>query len=202
MVTSGMEQHLFTGGRLSDVLAKAADKATSRLAAWPADDLLNTPEADVVDQLVQLATVEVPSLQREKAHLEPPTEVTVHGVDFGRQLQATVTRFTLVVPIAGDPSLFGMSASRITGGALQGEIDRRGGSLRLHCDDPSDAGQAKTHFERTLDQIEQRLEWTRADIERHNQQMPKQIAPAVAQRRAKLLKDRELQASIGYPIKK
>ncbi len=195
-------QHLFAGSRLSEVLAAAASQATDRLAAWPPDDLLNMAEADVTDQLVELATVEVPSLARDEARLEPPAEVTVEARDFGRQFHATVTRFTLVVPVTGEPSLFGMTASRLSSGAILGGIDRPGRALRLHCDNPDNADQAKAYFERTLEQIEQRLEWTRADIQCHNQQMAKQLPAAVAQRRTKLLKDRDLQASIGYPIMK
>ena len=195
-------QHLFTGSRLSDVLAAAASKATDGLAAWPPDDLLNTAEADVTEKLIRLAAVEVPSLVRDEARLEPPAEVTVESMDFGRQIQATVTRFMLVVPVTGEPSLFRMRASTFSGGAILGEIDHRGMALRLHCDNPENAGQAKAHFERTLNEIDKHLEWTRADIQRHNQQLAKQLPAAVAQRRAKLLRDRDLQASIGYPIMK
>jgi hypothetical protein len=196
-------QNLFAGGRLSEKLSAAARKATDRLAAWPPDDLLGTAEADVAQQLIELAGFELPSLERDKAWLEPPAEVTVESRDFGRQLQITITRFTLVVPITGDPSVFGLIASRFSGGAIVAEvIDGSASTLRLPCDNPADASQAKASFDRTLDQIEQRLEWTRADIQAHNQQMAKQLPAAIAQRRAKLLKDRDLQASIGYPIMK
>jgi len=72
----------------------------------------------------------------------------------------------------------------------------------LHCDNPADADRAKAHFERALDEIEKRLAWTQADIRRHNEQLAKQLPALVSQRRAKLLRDRDLQASIGYPITK
>jgi hypothetical protein len=199
---SARVQHLFAGTRLSEVLSTAASQATDMLATWPPDDLLSIPEADITDQLIKLATMEVPSLAREDAWLEPPVEVMIEVRDFGRQFDATVTRFTLVVPVTGGPSLFGMTASRFSAGAVLGEIDQRANALRLHCDNPGTSDRAKAYFERMLDQIEQRLEWTRADIQAHNQQIVKQLPTAVAQRRAKLLKDRDLQASIGYPIMK
>jgi hypothetical protein len=199
---SAQVQHLFTGSRLSDVLAVAASRATDGLAAWPADDLLNRAEADVVEELIELATVEVPSLAPDEARIEAPAEVTVDVMDFGRQIQATVTRFTLVVPVAGDPSLFGMRASTFSAGAMLGQIDHQANALRLNCDNPKNGDEARAQFERTLDDIEKRLEWTRADIQRHNEQLAKQVPAAVAQRRAKLLRDRDMQASIGYPIMK
>jgi hypothetical protein len=127
-------QHLFAGSRLSEALAAAARNATDRLAAWPPDDLLNTAEADVTEQLVRLATIEVPSLARSEARLEPPREVMVESQDFGRQFSTAVTRFTLVVPVTGASSAFGMTASRLAGNAIPGAIDSFEGVLRLHCD--------------------------------------------------------------------
>ncbi len=193
---------LFTGKRLSEALAAAMQSATDKLAAWPPDDLLNTAEADVTEQLVKQATIEVPSLARSEARLEPSREVqaSVESRDLGRQHTVTVTRYTLVVPVAGATAAFGMTASRIAGSALQGTVDDFDRVLRLHIDNPDNHGQARAYFERTLDQIEQRLGWAQADIRAHNQQMARQLPAAVAQRRAKLLKDRDLQASIGYPI--
>jgi hypothetical protein len=195
-------QHLFAGSRLSEALAAAAKNATDKLATWPPDDLLNTAEADVTEELVRLATIEVPSLARSEAQLEPPREVLVESRDFGPQFNGTVTRFTLVVPVTGASLAFVMTASRIAGSVIPGAIDSFEGVLRLDIDNPVNADQARAYFERTLDQIEQRLEWTRADIQAHNQQMATQLATAVAQRRSKLLRDRDLQASIGYPIVK
>ena len=199
---SASKRHLFAGSRLSEALAFAAWSATDKLATWPPDDLLNTAEADVTEQLVELAAIEVPFLARGEARLEPSREVMVKARDFGRQFNVTVTRFTLVVPVTGASSTFGMTASRIAGSVVPGVIDDFEGVLRLHCDNPDNPAQARAYFERTLDQIEQRLKWTRTDIQAHNQQVAKQLPAAVAQRRAKLLSDRDLQASIGYPIVK
>ena len=125
---SASAQHLFAGSRLSEALAAAARNATDKLATWPPDDLLNTAEADVTEQLVSLATIEMPSLARSEARLEPPREVSVESRDFGRQFNVTVTRFTLVVPVTGASSAFGMTASRMAGSMIQGRSTFRGRS--------------------------------------------------------------------------
>jgi hypothetical protein len=195
--------YLFAGDRLGDVLFAAARQAEKRLAGWPADDLLSREEADVADQLISLATIEVPSLARGKAWLGPPREAHPYVGDATVRF-GTVTRFTLVVPVTGDPSLFGMRSGILSAGfsGIRGEIDHPGKALRLHCDNPGNPAQAKAYFDRLLDKIEQRLERTRADIEGHNQKMARQLPAAVARRRAKLLEDRDLGTSIGYPTKK
>ena len=194
--------NLFAGSPLSEVLTAAGSRAMDRLAEWPPDDLLNAEEEDVAEQLIRQATIQVPSMARDQAWLEPPAEVTIQAHDVRRQFHATVTRFTLVIPVTGEPSLFRMWASHFSPPEIQAAIDHGDRSLRLHCDNPDSGNHAKAYFEQTLDQIEQRLAWTRADIEAHNQQMAKHLPAAVVQRRAKLLRDRELQASIGYPIAK
>jgi hypothetical protein len=157
-------QYLFAGNRLAEVLSGASNRALDALASWPADDLLSIPEADLVRHLTELARLETPALARDEVRLESPAEVLVDATDWGRHFQATVTRFTLVVPVTGDPSMFGMTASRLSGGSLLGEIDRSAGTLRLHCNNPDSPAQARAYFERTLDEIEQRLAWTRAEI--------------------------------------
>jgi hypothetical protein len=173
------------------------------LASWQPDDLLNTPEPDVVERLVTKATVDVPSLLRASAHLAPVTEVKMIDTNNrGQNVVFTVTRHTLMVPVTGYPPLFGMRASRYSGGMPRGEVDQWNSSLLLNCDNPDNGEHARSYFERTLDEIERHLVWTTDDVERHNRQAAHQLATAVAQRRAKLLKDRELHASIGYPITK
>jgi hypothetical protein len=66
-----------------------------------------------------------------------------------------VTRFTLVVPVTGDPSLFGMRTGifspELAAGPIAGEIDHPSRVLRLHCDNPADADHAKAYFEWALD---------------------------------------------------
>jgi hypothetical protein len=198
---SASPQYLFFGLRLNEMFSAVAARAASQLAEWPADDLLSSGEADIADRLIGQATIELPSLARGKAWLAPPGEVTLHSEPYAGPW-ATVTRYTLVVPVTGDPSLFGMSPGFFTTATIRGEIDHTGMALRLHCDNPKNADQAKAYFDRLLDQIERRLERSRVQIRGHNQKMARQLPAAVAQRRAKLRADRRLGASIGYPIKK
>jgi hypothetical protein len=193
---------LFMGPPLSEVLVIVAGLAMDKLATWPPDDLLNTAEADVTKQLISLAAMQVPSVARDEARLEPPREVTVAASYLGQEDDATVTRFTLVVPVIGNPSLLWRTASRSSSDAIRGMIYDEDRAVRVWCDSPDSADQARASLEQTLDQIEQRLEWTRADIQAHNQHMARQLPAAVTQRRARLLKDRDIQASIGYPIMK
>ena len=196
-----MSDLFWIGRLLRDELSDALSNALSMLAEWLPDDLLTAAEADVTEQLVKLAAVEPPSLARAAAYLEPPAEVRLAAHDFGRFSRVAVTRFTLVVPIVGNPRLLGMAASHYSPSPIPGKIDESACTVRFHCDNLDDPEQIKAHFERLLDQVEERLGWTRADIQTYHRLMAKKIPAAVTQRRAKLLHDRNLHASIGYPIK-
>ena len=59
----------------------------------------------------------------------------------------------------------------------------------------------RQHLDSQLDKIEQYLSWSRGDIERYNARLRTDIASWVAQRRAKLLADRKLEAGIGFPVR-
>ena len=192
------------GKKLRDELASAAQMAVDMLIAWPPGEFLNAPATDLTDRLVRLATFRVPALVRSQAYLEPPGEITVPGEQVGRPVRtAVVTRFTLAVPIAGQASLLRMSASTASAPvAAYGAIDEQAGVLRLHCDGLHNPVAVKDYFERQLDQLDRLLSETQVAVVAHNQQMTEQLRTAVIQRKAKLLSDRNIQAGIGYAIKR
>jgi hypothetical protein len=59
----------------------------------------------------------------------------------------------------------------------------------------------KTFFDGRLDTIEQHLSWARADIGRYNANLRTLVRSGFTQRKARLLADRKLEASLGYPVR-
>lgn len=87
---------LFSKGRLNDLagslagfLGKASQATAQRLQSWDADDLLNTPVDDVVEQLVELGSVECPDLRVDDAFMLPATEVDQAVPGLGRTAHPT-----------------------------------------------------------------------------------------------------------------
>ncbi len=75
--------------------------------------------------------------------------------------------------------------------------------LRIAVDEPADdAASIRAQFEAQLDKIEMFLEWSRKQIEEHNAQIRTSVPDMVARRRAQLLATRNLQAKIGFPIRR
>lgn len=196
---------LFQGLPLRDNLVSAAQEAFDRLQNWDPDALLNGAETDVVDELLEAATFEVPTIDRAGAYVDEPKEVVQEfrriGGGVGKQI---ITRQTLIVPISGPVVFFQRTATIFSpSNPIAAQIDiEHPPKLLLHCDGVTDPAQIKAHFVGELDRIQERLAWTQADVEAHNKAMRAEIPARVAARRAKLLTDRNIQASIGFPIKK
>jgi hypothetical protein len=200
---------LFSAGRLNDPsggltdrLQKTGQAVAQRLQTWNADDLLNTPVDDVVDELVELASVHCPELLVEEKYFLDATEVDQKYGDWGEIRTRRVTRFVLVVPYEGDKDVFTLQANRWS--TMPPEVlELRDGELRLVIDDPpSDPVAARLRFDEQIRNIEGYLAWSRQQIDEHNRQIRDEIPGMVARRRDQLLAARNLQADIGYPVRR
>lgn len=190
-------------GPLHRELAAAAKAAFDLLWSCGASELLARPEADLAEELVGLASFEPPVLARGEAYLAAPSEVTEPGERDGQPVQATFTRYTLVVPVTGHASLLEIgSAVWLIHHPVRGEMDGRAKTVRLHCNGLRDPRRLKVHFEYALDRVESHVSVIGAVVQAHNRQMADQLPAALAQRKAKLLKDLEVQARIGYRLQR
>ncbi len=195
--------HLFMGPPLQEALQDARRGALQRLRDWDPDALLAAAETDVVDELLNQATFDVPDVHRDRAHLaERPEEISQPFQSLnGGTVKQTITRYTLMVPISGPAVFFHMTATTFSpGNPISARINPSRPELLLHCDGMTEPAGIKAYFDQELDKIQERLPWTQADVEAHNKTMQAEIRGQVVARRAKLLADRKIQASIGFPI--
>lgn len=191
-----------SGGSLSEVLGTTAQAMAQRLRGWDPDDLLNTPIDDVVARLVDEGSVQCPYLRADDAFMLEPTEVDQQFVDFGERYTRRVTRLVLVVPFEGEKDVFTLRAN--TSSTMLPQVLRlQDREIHLAVDNPSnDPAAVKGAFDEQIANIEQYLSWSRQDIDRHNQQMRTEVPGMVAKRREELLATRNLQAQIGYPVRR
>ena len=199
---------LFSKGRpyaladsLSDLLRKTAQATAQRLQGWDPDDLLNTPVDDVVEDLVDLGSVQCPYLRVDDAFMLAPTEVDQQFMDFGERHTRRVTRLVLVVPFEGDKDVFTLRADQFS--TMPPQVLRlQDHEVHLAIDNPSNPAAARAAFDEQIANIEKYLGWSRAQIELHNQQIRRDVPGMVATRREQLLMSRNLQAEIGFPVRR
>jgi hypothetical protein len=169
-------------------------KARQAACSWDAAQLLATAEADIIDYLVATYSVEHPVLHPELAVHAPVSEV----------IQGRVTIVT-AVPFDGDREILDLCLSRPFFGRPAAQVGR--GELRLRWAGRIQASaepagiQAKVrrYFDSQLGRVEKCLTLCRGDIDWHNAWLRKLVSSVIAERKAGLMADRRLEASLGFP---
>jgi hypothetical protein len=198
----GVVTRLFGQGSLETSLDVSARKVAAQLAMWDPDALLNAPEADVIEELVEEGMARCPRLLRHKAWMPPPSETTQRFSEFDEVVERRITQLVLVVPFDGEAVVFRLQANASSWNRPQ-VISLGEHELRIAVDGPAgDAASIRAQCEAQLDKIEMFLKWSRKQIEEHNAQMRTSVPDMVARRRAQLLATRNLQAKIGFPIRR
>lgn len=180
---------LFAKQDLSSALAATTHTMIKALEDWNPDALLNTPEADVMEQLLDKGCVACPRLLGDQSWMTEPTEEALTLNIRGRQVSRRVTRLTLVVPYEGERAVFELNASTVSFNPPR-VFELRESELRLAWEagsEPSDAVQVRAYFDSEIEKIEQHLSWSRNDIERHNEQIRTELPGMLARRRQQLL---------------
>jgi hypothetical protein len=195
---------MIVAGLLASVLRERQQRVRDQLLEWAPDDLLSWSDEDVVAALKSVALVECPVLDRSAAYMLEPKEEVRRVQVFVDVVNRLVTVFTLVVPFTGDEQVFHLKASTYT--MCTPEFTVGSGRLRLtYVTDgvrhPAEE-EIRKDFDSQLDEIERQLEFARNDIRTFQFQIEQQLPGLVAQRRAKLLADRKLNASIGFPVRR
>ncbi len=196
-------EFLFTAGDLSSALQARQRGASKAVEEWEPEKLLATAEADVVEYLIAEYSVACPVVHRDQAQQLPVSEdvVQVRGwID--EVYDRRQTKIVIAVPFDGEPDVFKYRASTQTTNPPRGEV--HDGELHVAWTGEGsevNATAVRQHLDSQLDKIEQYLSWSRGDIERYNANLRTLITSEVAQRRAKLLADRNLEAGIGFPVR-
>jgi hypothetical protein len=180
-----------------DMQRKESDKAIDSIDT---DTLLNTPTNDVVVDIVDKYKLEVPILSRDEAHMDPPREVTMTIQDYGRTIHPTGTLLTLHVPFTGDAGMFWVQPSTYDSGPPRGTLNGQELILRMRGTKLEPAAVEK-HFNSTLDVFERYFNWQRTSVDQFLTELTQRARQTIEARKARLLADRNMVASLPFRIK-
>jgi hypothetical protein len=188
--------------------------ARQAIEEWDPEQLLAVAAADVVDYLMAQYSVVCPVLHRDQITQLPVSEVDVNRAappGWGDALPTTRrspaesrrTRAVINVRFDGDHDVFALRPSKYRPDVPSGYLyypDIL--ELTWTSDHPGsgDPAVVRQYFDAQLDKIDEFLSWARHDIEHHNAALRTVITTSIAQRRAKQLADRELEAGLGFPV--
>ncbi len=193
---------LFGQRELREVLNAEMAGLQKAVLGWNAEELLQTPEADVVDYLVEKHFLTCPQLDRDGIHQLPVSETTVKFQDIaGRTIQRQATVMTIAVPFRGESRIFFLRPSRHR--LRQWTTEVKENELHIRWSGETGAHEAaRRYFDEELDDIERHLGWALAQVTPHNEQLRDLSSSLVQKRRAKLLSDRNMEEALGFPVRR
>jgi hypothetical protein len=200
--------YLFSSKDLRDVIDANRNAMTQEVERMDSNRLLNTAPTDLARYLVEKYSLIAPTLERAAwSASETETQIDVRHdqnrwiTDRSRPCLIPGQRIDIEVPIQGESELLYARASTCSSMPPRAQI--RGQAITLTYEIAHDSQQRdiKQEAERMLSDIEQHLEWVRADLESFNQALPTQAEQAITARRNRILANQGRAAALGIPLK-
>jgi hypothetical protein len=205
----GAPELLFNKHGMHQVLDNQERSALAAPTAMNDDLILDTPTDDLVEQLAERFSLNVPVLHRDAAeaeHSEGPVEVfdSYFSRDYsgGREGRKTIqgSIVELSVPFTGDKEFFHIQPTTYDSAPPRAQIDKSHLVLR-HSARELKAEQVNAALNGVLDSIEKYLVWQRSATEPFNQRIKQRLHEAIEARKSKVLRDRNSVASLGFNLK-
>jgi hypothetical protein len=176
---------------------------------YDGDRLLSMPIEDLCAQFVR--AYQIDPIELDEGHIEADAQETTIDtrrlpdgrVNYGEH-QPTIpgSAYSFVVPFRGEGNLFRLQPSRSMSPAPRGTVN--GSTLVLTFTVPvDDTARLKPEFDSQLGQIRWYLGVIKSSVDSfNNTQLPTAARRTVEGRRARLLKQRNVTASLGYPLRR
>ena len=201
--------HLFSGPPAHAVEEHVQTTAMSQLKAHNEEVILRRPTEDLVTELLAKHSLRFPELRETDTWVEESevvTEVPVRGYDFENDRHGGTRTFTshivsFHVPFDGDGSLFNVQPSRRSLPGPAAELNGQELIIQIATDQKSDA-QVRHEFGSLIESIKQHLSTLANDLRHTTSQIEAPARIYVEERKAQLLKHKNLVAYLGFPMKR
>ncbi|MEV8312146.1 hypothetical protein AB0P36_33800 [Streptomyces flavidovirens] len=193
--------HLFSNGNLDETLRHKLGQIRNAVARWNEDRLLSLPDTDVIDLLVKEFSIKAPVLDRGAITVDPVEEGYTTVSQFGETAQIRQTVVAFSVPYTGERNAFMLRPN--TWASVFPTATVTGADLKIYWEGQGrDAAAIKQALNTKLNEIEKWLGWASAQISAYNQQAASFIEQEVQSRKSMILANRNLEAEIGFPIRR
>lgn len=201
--------YLFSESALHTALSDMSNNMLNEINAFDKDYLLNTSTEDLVDYLEEKYKLETPVLLEDDIHIAQAGEADIdvsqdrlrHIRDRSQPYYLKGRYVEFAVPFNGGPGLFSYRATRYSTAPPYGFI--QGNTVRFRFDRlDHDHAALNRDFQNQLASLKQFLEWTENDVNAYNHRLRGQAKQAIEFRKDRLLKDAEMVAALGFPLKK
>ena len=202
-----MTNLLFSGNELSSVLRGREQTLLKEIGSLGEEQILNSSHEDLYKYFVEKYSVEAPEIDDMGINVDRgDAQIDVSGRfdylvrDSSRPYLITGTRVAFFVPFTGDPQLFKCRASTFSLNPPRATVESN--ELKFVYDRTTgEAERIPDEFQEDLKGFKQCLSWTAKDLAQFNGNIRGKVDQAINARRGKILQDRRLVESIGYPLR-
>lgn len=198
---------LFAKSDLSDVLRNQERKAFEAIESFDANRLLNTSVEDLVSYFVSEYQVEPINILNEQisvdqneAKIDVSRDQSRLIYDRSQPFYLSGTRVTFFVPFEGDKNLLFCRASTFSYNPPRALVSEKEIQFVFDRLDHNAEG-IKSTFDSEFNNFKQHLEWANRDVQQFNSQVAPKIRRKIEERRQKILNDRGMVASLGFPLR-
>ena len=203
-----MTELLFQTYDLQRVIKNQEQNLAGEINSLSENEVLNTSQEDMAKYLTEKWGIDPLVIDETGIQMDyGDAQIDVSGdprrviFDRGTPFYITGTRVTFYVPFTGDSDLFKCQPSTYSLSPPRAAIRRR--ELVFTYDLTEErTSQVKDVFERDLNQTQIHAERVNADVITFNEGLPADARQRLRTRREKLLKDRNLVESIGFPLRR
>ena len=205
-----MKDLLFHGhGELRNYFDAVKEAAKKEVESIDTDSLLKSSEEDFVRYFSDKYALDPPILDADNKSISPPSDV---DIDVSRDpMRAVFDRdepcyvkgvtVTVSVPFSGDGTFFMYTPSPYTMSPPRGDIIEQELHL-IFCQIEPNAEELQREISSRINEIQQYLGWVKNNIEGFNKEFGPFIREVIRQRKQKKLKDLDLVAKLGIPVKR
>lgn len=190
----------FARTNMFSVLQMQRESADKAINGFNPDALLNTPTDDLVKKIVDTYQLDIPVLLRDEAHMDEPREITIPKQDYGRTIHVQGTILVLHVPFTGDPGMFWVQPTSCDSAPPSGNLNGQEMVLKMRGTNLSSEAVEK-HFNSILNDFERYLNWQRPNANNFVTELKERARMEIESRKARLLADRNMVASLPFKIK-
>lgn len=207
---------LFYKDDLRATLEKNLQRAGSEVDSLDEAQFLSATDDQIVEHVYSKHEVLPLELHEDRMEMdmqESQVDVRDHfnRASFGRSQPTLIpaVQVRVTVPFTGDavlwncrPSTYGLGPPRAH---VRSRRDDQNGELELVLSRPSDTirgDEVKREVENTLSSIREYVEFSKSDVDAHNQQLRSHIQQCVARRRQRLAKYSQIATTVNIPLKR
>lgn len=163
------------------------------------DRLLNTPTDDLVQYAVEKFAFDLPQLLTDQAAVDQREEdLEIH--DYGRVVRVKGTVVELTIPFTGDKDFFFIRPTTFNYNPPRAIVSDQALVILVQGRSLS-KDEVQRELQRTITDIQQYLDWQKTSAAEIARTIPETARNEIEARKAKLLKDRDLVAGLGFAMK-